>query len=508
MNEAQQQFAQNLAGPQGVQAREYLAQRGFSPEKILEYRFGWSLDDNASLTQHLIKDGFRHEELVACSLSNQSRQGNSHYDFFRNRVMLPICDGRGRIIAFADRTLGSEQPKYRNSRETFLFNKSSLLFGLHAARTAIREKGPADGYAIIVEGYMGALQCWNFGFPQTVACMGTALSVAHLRQIAQITRQIYLIFDGDGAGHRANLNTVKSALQIPGLSIRVVLLPGGEDPDDFLRAKGAEPLRALMEEATDLLDYAITTRLVGVHGLGVAELIENEFVPWLRSIENPFHLVVLIKRLAELTGIPYAVVERLVQGTYTTPGDNPLPRRRNDSDPNPLVQRLAPQAKQNARIMPSFHSPQFALLGNMYFASPDDIDINLACHLLQHEIEYDDAFLALGMCMINHLAEGNGSVGSKQDPAWMSGLHHDFSDFMEVLKQHADAFKNIDHNRQLLNLSRLIKIKKLEKSRADLKDALLLHEGPGANRDGMLHILTAIREINAEIKNLEKIDNP
>ena len=505
MIEAQEYFAKNLAGPRGAQAREYLASRGFSSEKVLEYRFGLSFDDNSELTQRLIKSGFKHEELIACSLSDRSQRSGGYYDFFRNRVMVPICDGHGRIIAFAGRTMGDEQPKYRNSRETPIFTKKSVLFGLHAARAAMRGSGRDQGYAILVEGYMGTMQCWNYGFPQTVACMGTALGVAHLRQIAQTTRQIYLIFDGDAAGRSASLNTVKHALQVSGLSIKVVLLPKGEDPDDFLRARGAEPLRDLIDQATDLLDYAITTKLSGTEGLAVAELMEQDFVPWLRTIDNQFNYSFLVSKLSKLTGIPFSAIDRLVHSRSTTASAAALSAAPTPGGAPAVAVPVEPVHLANL-VMPSFHSPQFELLGHLYFAAPGEVDATIARHLLHHEVEFDEAFLALGTRMIESLANGNGSPSCETDAAWMLGLHPQLFDFIDLLKQHAAAFRELDRNLQLLRLSRILKLKKLEESRAVLKAALLPYESQRITPEDMHRILTSISQINAEIKSLEKVD--
>src|SRR5690606_5820109 len=156
------------------------------------------------------------------------------YDFFQHRLMIPILDRYGRVIAFGGRTLGNDPAKYKNSRETALFDKSATLFGWHRAREAIREKG----FAIVVEGYMDALQLWNFGFTQTVACLGTALTLEHLKQLSQITERVYLLFDGDFAGHNASLRTVQHALEVPKPQIKVVALPAKEDPDSYLRKAG------------------------------------------------------------------------------------------------------------------------------------------------------------------------------------------------------------------------------------------------------------------------------
>ena len=504
MMEAQQYFAANLAGPAGAAGREYLESRGFNPEKIVEYRFGLSLDDIGDLARRLTKSGFKPDDLTTCSLIDRSQRSNNYYDFFRNRVMVPICDGHGRIIAFGGRTMGDDKSKYKNSRETPIFDKKSVLFGLHAARESMRGSGRGLGHAIIVEGYMDTLQLWNYGFTQAVACMGTALGAAHLRQIAQITRQIYLIFDGDGAGRQANLRTVKSALQVSGLTIKVVLLPNGTDPDTFLRAHGAEALRELMTGSRDLLDHAITTTLADTQGLAVADLIEKDFVPWLRSVDNRVNYTFLATRLAQLTGIPFAMIDRLVEDqSVMRPAPVTAPARA-----GAMGSPLEPQAESAPWVMPSFCSPQFELLGHLYYAKPGEVDAVVARHLMNHEMELDEPLMALGLRMLDCLTQNQASPCSQPDPSWLLGLHPQTFDIIDKFKERLAAFADLDRNQQMLRLSRLLKLKKLENTRASLKSALSPYENQRFSPEDIHRILSSISQINVEIKTLEKVDKP
>ena len=501
MIEAQNFFAANLASPAGAKARSYLEGRGFSQEKIVQYRFGLSLDENAELTRHLTKANIKPDDMVICSLADRSQRSNGFYDFFRNRVMVPICDRSGRIIAFGGRTMGDDPAKYKNSRETPIFDKSSTLYGLHEARDEMRRRG----HAMIVEGYMDTLQLWNHDFSEAVACMGTALGVPHLRQISQITRQIYLIFDGDRAGKQASLRTVKSALQVPGLTVKVVLLPDGTDPDSFLRAGGPEALRELMSKARDLLDHAITTALTNTQGLAVADLLAKDFVPWLRTIDNAVNYTFLTSRLAQLTGIPFAQIDRLVTDQTAPQSSASLPRSGAVAAAPVAVEQPTEIAPL---IMPSVYSPQFEMLGHLFYAKPGEVDASIARHLLNHEMELDEPLMALGLRMVEFLMQDQGSPSAQTDPSWMLGLHHELPDLMQVFKERAAAFAELDRNKQLLRLSRVLKLKKLENTRSSLKAALSPYDNFKLSDDEMRRILGSISQVNQEIKKLEKVDKP
>ena len=188
-------------------------------------------------------------------LVSRSERGN-HIDFLRDRLVIPIMDARGRIIAFGGRAFGAAQPKYLNTRETPLFNKGAVLFGFHRAKGHLR-----DG-ALVVEGYFDVLQLHQEGLNQAVAPLGTALTEAHMQQIGRFTKRVILCFDGDAAGLRAMEKGLKLALPM-GFDVRLLLLPQGEDPDTWCMALGAEAFRELIRQAPDWTNFIINRALEG-----------------------------------------------------------------------------------------------------------------------------------------------------------------------------------------------------------------------------------------------------
>ncbi len=252
------------SAPQAEAARAYLAKRGFTTRTIEDFRLGYSLRSWDALRSHLLAQGFTVEEMVKAGLLVEKERGGT-YDRFRDRVMIPICDRKGRVVAFGGRVLSPEaQPKYMNSPQTPLFDKSRVLFGLDRAIQAIREAGEV----VIVEGYMDVMIPHQVGYRNVVAPMGTALTESHLRQLHRLTRRIVLALDPDAAGIHATMRSVETAqAALPGqdefsfdpqgmlhqekrldVEIVVALLPDGLDPDELILQDPAR-WRQLLAEA-------------------------------------------------------------------------------------------------------------------------------------------------------------------------------------------------------------------------------------------------------------------
>ncbi len=177
------------------------------------------------------------------------------YDFFRERITIPIHDSSGRVIAFGGRTTVGDPAKYKNSMATPLFDKSSVLFGLDRAKESIKQRNRA----ILVEGYMDTLCLWQSGFGETVACMGTALTIRQLKLLQSNAKcsEVTLLFDGDSAGRNATLDAIDVALAIPNLRVKAAILTDNEDPDTFVRKNGSEALLQVLNGAQDLLMWQL-----------------------------------------------------------------------------------------------------------------------------------------------------------------------------------------------------------------------------------------------------------
>ena len=246
-------FEETLAGRTGAKARGYLADRALNASTQLKFRLGYASNERFALKEHLGSQGVSVEDMVETGLLISGDDIPVPYDRFRDRVMFPITDFRGRIIAFGGRALSPDAPaKYLNSPETVLFHKGSNLYNGAAARTAVH-----DGAAlIVVEGYVDVIAMVTAGYPATVAPLGTALTEDQLGFLWKMADEPILCFDGDKAGQRAAYRAVDLAMPRlrPGKSLRFALLPEGQDPDDLHRSGGREAITEVLGSARPLAD--------------------------------------------------------------------------------------------------------------------------------------------------------------------------------------------------------------------------------------------------------------
>ena len=246
-------FEDQLRGPAGSEACTYLKGRGLNGEIAKRFHIGYAPDSHSALKDHLTAKGVALVEMIEAGLVRAGEDGKPARDFFYDRVMFPITDVRGRTIAFGGRGLKADaKPKYINTGETPLFSKGHLLYNFRNAREAV-----AKGAVLVVaEGYMDVIALSEAGFGGAVAPLGTALTEDQLQLLWKVSPEPVLCFDGDEAGGRAAKRASLLALPhlVPGQSLKFVFLPGGEDPDSFLRTQGAEPMRTALAKAQPLAD--------------------------------------------------------------------------------------------------------------------------------------------------------------------------------------------------------------------------------------------------------------
>jgi len=252
MAAAQEWFADNLRSADGAKAREYLQRRGFDAHTIERFGFGYAPDSRGALARALSR--FEEPMLIEAGL-RIAVEDKDPYDRFRDRLMLPIHDARGRVIAFGGRILNAERkdaPKYLNSPDTPLFDKGRTLYNLHRAGPASRK----SGRVVVVEGYMDVIALAAAGIEEAVAPMGTALTEQQVELLWRMADKPVLCFDGDAAGQRAAIRAAERALPLlrPGCSLQFVHLPAGLDPDDLVRREGRAGLERLLEQPATLLD--------------------------------------------------------------------------------------------------------------------------------------------------------------------------------------------------------------------------------------------------------------
>jgi DNA primase len=303
-------FKANLLGPGGRQALAYLERRGISSATREEFGIGWAVPGRDVLCRELTRKGFGEQEVLKAGLSSQRDTGGV-IDRFRGRVVFPIHDVAGRVVAFGGRLLAEGEPKYLNSPETPLYHKSNVLYGLHRAKEPIRR----EGVGIIVEGYFDLITAAQAGVANLVATSGTALTEGHAALMRRFAERWVVVFDGDAAGIRA----AKRSLEVfvtHGLFARGVLLPDGADPDSFIRAQGADAFRALVEKAEDLMDFFLR-RTVQEHRLDTIEgkvAAVRETVPLLAKVRERVAQADYLARAARSLGVKEEVLWSEVRG--------------------------------------------------------------------------------------------------------------------------------------------------------------------------------------------------
>lgn len=235
----------------GAAGRKYWASRGIGQEIISEFSLGFSPDSFDKFNRAFQRRGISEALLLEAGLVKESQRGGV-YDRFRNRVMIPIADERGRIVAFGGRVMEGGEPKYLNSPETVLFNKRRMLFGLDRAAKAIRSAEKV----IVVEGYMDAISLAAAGIRNVVASLGTAFTKEQCRLLMRCAPEIYFCYDSDAAGQNATMRAL-GILREAGAKARVLIVPEGKDPDEFVRRQGREAFSRLVDEALPVIDYQL-----------------------------------------------------------------------------------------------------------------------------------------------------------------------------------------------------------------------------------------------------------
>jgi DNA primase len=324
----------------GVLAREYLKSRGITVETARTFMVGFAPARPANLAANIAKRGLV-DAAIKVGLVRRE-EGGAPYDMFRARLMFPIRDTQGRVIAFGGRVLDNRLPKYINSPESPLYSKARALYGLYESRQEIAKLDRAA----VVEGYIDTIALWQAGFQYAVASLGTSLTVEQLRLLSRYTRNVIACFDGDAAGRKASLRALEIFLQA-GLLGRGVFIPQGYDPDTLVRDRGAQALAELLDSSELLVDYFLedeTKQVGGPNGpLNLRAEAARRVADKLKLVSDQLQFNLLVRKAAGFLGIGEDVLRR---------------EARRDTRP---VRR--PAKAEAARNAPSLGAPAQAELG-------------------------------------------------------------------------------------------------------------------------------------------------
>ncbi|MGE5239769.1 MAG: DNA primase [Chloroflexota bacterium] len=314
-SEALNFFARTLS--KSDRAVRYIQERGVSDETRERFALGYNGSARDSLLQHLSAMGYPAALIRQCGLVHG--EDRSMHDFFRDRIIFPIFDLQDRPVAFGGRILTAikNAPKYLNSPDSPIFRKGETLYALDKARHAIGQKG----YAVVVEGYLDALVCHQFGFTNTVAPLGTALTSGHLKKLKRFTDKVLLVFDGDAAGRTATNRSLELVFA-EGMIAKIMLLPEGEDPDSLLRHRGAEEFRKRTGAAVTPVSFVFRT--YGRRKLDAARSV----LSFLTVCSDPLLREDTLRELADASKINEgALREELLSMTRKKPKDRPAAAR-------------------------------------------------------------------------------------------------------------------------------------------------------------------------------------
>ncbi len=296
-------FYDSLIDPKNKDALEYITRRGLTPQTIKRFGIGYADTSWDSLTGYLMSKGFEKDEIVKGFLAGVSQKTGKMFDIFRNRIMFPIFDMSGNVIAFGGRIIGDEKPKYINSSDTPVFKKNRNLYALNHA------KSNTDSSLILCEGYMDVVALQQAGFVNAVATLGTALTSEQTRIIARYASMVYLCYDSDEAGQRATKRAIDMLGDV-GVKVKVVKVEGAKDPDEYIKKFGRASFEKLMRGSDGHIDYAIKN-IAAKYNLSIPEQklsYLNECCAMLAGVYSDMEREIYIQRISAESGISADII--------------------------------------------------------------------------------------------------------------------------------------------------------------------------------------------------------
>lgn len=296
-----------LSSPAAKRAREYIADRGLREDIVARFKLGYSLNSRDALKSYLKERGYSEDEILSSGLIIARENGES-YDRFRNRIVFPIADYRGYVAGFGARSLDDSLPKYMNSPQTTVFDKSGILYGVDIAAPGIRERD----IAVIVEGYMDAITAHQGGFGNVVASMGTAVTEKQIVMLKRLTRNAIFALDADTAGEEAMLRSIVYQNTL-GSEIRVAVLPEGKDPDVVIR-ENPELWQELLAKAVPIMDYTfdMVTKGLDLSSAGGKSVAVERLLPVIAGMKDYVQIDHYLDKLGKLTGISKGKLESIM----------------------------------------------------------------------------------------------------------------------------------------------------------------------------------------------------
>lgn len=442
LREATEFYQQILESSDGAPARAFYKKRGFTEQTCKDFRLGAAPAAWDATMQHLLSRGFAIEHLVDAGLVITREDGKT-YDRFRGRAMFAIADSGGRVVGFSARTLTDDpgQPKYVNSPQSIVFEKSKLLYGLDRAKRSIQ----ADRTAIIVEGQADVITLHQAGITNVVASSGTALTAEHLRILKRFADAIILVFDSDEAGQKAITKGIELGLAA-GFDVQCVVLPQGTDPDSLVRTQGAEALRPLLSSAVSWLTYQTDRlRLTGQLDDATQQArAVRVMLEWIASVPDSLRHPFLVRDLAEAFRLNEQVLLEELRRVVTGASQRPVPVQvapaaGTTSDRQGSLQP-APSLSYRAALLPSERE-----LIRIALTAPDGLAILLnEASITPEQFWSEGGRKIFRSIMVGQEEHGNAADHVLHDPSMSGDERREVADIMFGSSSPSVAWKNFD----------------------------------------------------------------
>ena len=302
-------YYEQLISPVGKRGLDYFASRKLDPKTIKRFGLGFAPDGWTTLVDFLRGQGFSDKDMVAAGVAAVSQKSGRVYDYFRNRVMFPIIDLRGNVIAFGGRVLDDSKPKYLNSPDTPVFKKTKNLFALNLAKSSKERR------LVLAEGYMDVIALHQAGFDCTVASLGTALTSEQARLISNYADEVIIAYDSDGAGRKATQRAFAIFDEL-GIKVRVLNVPGAKDPDEFIKKYGAQRFKLLLDQSSSVTDYRlaeVAEKNDPSTPSGKAQYL-REAAQVIAEITSPVERDIYIRKLGEELSVSHEAINEQVKG--------------------------------------------------------------------------------------------------------------------------------------------------------------------------------------------------
>ncbi|ABR49138.1 DNA primase [Alkaliphilus metalliredigens QYMF] len=437
----------------------YLSERGLISKTINTFGLGFAPNEWQGLIQHLTQEGYDLKDIEKCGLIIPKKEQSGYYDRFRNRIIFPIFDIRGNVVGFGGRVLDDSLPKYLNSPETKLFNKSRILYGLNIARKYMTTR-----QLILVEGYMDVIPLYQQGFKNVVAALGTSLTKEHAQVLKRYCDDVILCFDGDEAGIKATLRSIE-ILKNGDFNIKVMMMPKGVDPDTYIQSKGKEGFQRAINAALNVVDYQIMLAKEKYPQDKVEGRVNlaRDIAKIIKQIKSPIEKEAYIQKVSQETGINQDAIALEVYGHQKKQKPNSETKKyssnynRNNNSKYKYIEALPPVEQKGHTIIEK-QLIKFMLL-----------NINAIPHLME-KVEAEDFTIGKHQLIVEYIYENHQNLqGTQQLVEHYPDLKETMTDLLHIEIQHIDMNKAIDqYLRNLKRYKLLYEIRQLQQREKDI----------------------------------------